>query len=57
MLKVFVPNLMKNSGCSNIELRILNWYFDIQNRAFKVSLDSTNLIFGNFPNAKEGFWP
>ena len=27
----------------------------IQNRALKVSLDIKNLIFGNFPNAKEGF--
>ena len=48
--KVFDPNQMKN-----LAVRISNWYFDIQNRAFKVSFDITNLIFGNFPNAKEGF--
>ena len=53
--KVFDPNKLINSGSSNIELRISNWYFDIQNRALKVSFDIKNLILGNFPNAKEGF--
>ena len=52
LMKVFDPNKMKNCGSSNIEHRITNWYLDIQNRAFKVSFDITNLIFGN---AKEGF--
>ena len=53
---------MKNIGGSNIEyritnieLRISNWEFDIQNRALKASFDIKKLIFGNFPNAKEGF--
>ena len=53
--KVFYPNKMKNSGSSNIELRISNWQFDIQNRALKVSFDNENLIRGNFLEAKEGF--
>ena len=46
---------MKNIGSSNIELRISNWEYDIQNRALKASLDIKKMIFGNFPNAKEGF--
>ena len=55
--KVFDPNKMKKCGSSNIELRILNWQFDIQNRELKVSFDITNLIFGHFPIAKECFDP
>ena len=31
--------------------------FDIQNCALKVSFDIKNLVFGNFPNAEEGFRP
>ena len=54
--KVFDPNKMTNSGSSNIELRISNWSFDIQNRALKVSFDIENLICGNFLDAKEGVW-
>ena len=55
--KVFDPNKMKNAvvRISNIELRISNWQFDIQNRELKVSFDIKNLIFGHFPIAKEGF--
>ena len=53
--KVFDTYKMKNSGSSNIELRISNWQFDIQNGALKVSFDIKHLIFGNFPNAKERF--
>ena len=50
--KIFDPNKMINSEySSNIELVI--WY---SNRASKVSFDIKYLIFGNFPNAKEGFW-
>ena len=55
--KVFDPNKMKNSGSSNIELRISNWQFDTQNRELKVSFHIKNLIYGHFPNAKEGFDP
>ena len=48
---------MKNAvvRISNIELRISNWQFDIQNRELKVSFDIKNLIFGHIPIAKEGF--
>ena len=55
--KVFDPYKMKNSGSSNIELRmiILVNKFDIQNRALKVSFDLENMICGNFLDAKEGF--
>ena len=53
--KVFDANKMTNSGSSNIELRISNWLFDIQNRALKGSFDILNLIFSNFLNANEGF--
>ena len=53
--KVFDPNKMKKCGSSNIELRISNWQFDIQNRALKVSFDIKNLISGHFPIAKESF--
>ena len=53
--KVFDPNKMKNSGSSNIELRISNWQFDIQNSALKVSFDIKNLTFGHLLIAKEGF--
>ena len=55
--KVFDPNKMKKCGSSNIELRISNWQFDIQNRELKVSFDIKNLIFGHFPIAKECFDP
>ena len=53
--KVFDPNKMKKCGSSNIELRISNWQFDIQNRELKVSFDIKNLIFGHFPIANECF--
>ena len=52
-LTYFDPTKKKNSGSSNIELRISNWFFDIHNRALKVSFDIKNLIFVDFPNAKE----
>ena len=55
--KVFDPNKMKKCGSSNIELRISNWQFDIQNRELKVSFDIKNLIFGHVPVAKECFDP
>ena len=57
--KVFDPNKMKKAvvRISNIELRISNWQFDIQNRELKVSFDIKNLIFGLFPIAKECFDP
>ena len=32
--------------------RVSKWYFDIQNRALKVSSDIENLIFGNVSDAK-----
>ena len=53
--KVFDPSKKKKCGSSNIELRISNWQFDIQNRELKVSFDIKNLIFGDFPMVKEGF--
>ena len=53
--KVFDPYKTKNGSSSNIELRISNLQFDIQNRELKVSFDIKNLIFGHFPIAKEGF--
>ena len=55
--KVFDTNKMKNAvvRITNIELRISNWQFDIQDRELKVSFDIKNLIFGHFPIAKEGF--
>ena len=48
--KVFDPNKIITAA-----VRISNWYFDFQNRAFKVSFDIRNVIFGYFLNAKEGF--
>ena len=55
---------------SKAEMRILKWYFDIRNCAFKtgsfytvcrknvfkVSFDIENMIFGNIQNARVGFW-
>ena len=55
--KVFDPNKMKNGGSSNNAIsnfELVIWY---SNRELKVSFDIKNLIFGNFPNAKEDFWP
>ena len=45
--KVFDPNIWKIAV-----IRI-----DIQNHALQVRFAIKNLILGNFPNAKEGFWP
>ena len=57
--KIFDTNKMKNSGSSNIEYRTTNielviWY---SKSCIKVSFDIKILIFGLFPNAKEGFDP
>ena len=51
--KVFDPNKKKNSGGSNVEYRIGNLIFKTVHQNF--SFDINNLIFGNFPNAKDSF--
>ena len=46
---------MKNIGSSNIELRISNWLFDIQNHALKVSLISKTSYAVIFWMPRKGF--
>ena len=48
----YMKNRDSTVRISKIKMRILKWYFDIQNCELRVNFDIENMVLGNIPNAK-----